>query len=93
MQIQAFRDRAFDAARPKARQLAIEPDEMAKGAADYARRYRNFPIHSREEMLHLFQDAGFAMDGTRFTGAGGENKGPSTNQDAEYALIVATRNT
>jgi len=92
-QVWAFRNRALASAESMASRLTIDPNEIGEAAAEYARRYRNFPIHSREELLQLFVHTGFSMYGTKFTHGGGENTGPSTKQDAEYALIIAERET
>jgi len=84
----AFRDRVVAAARARP-DLMLDPDALAADAELYARRYRSHPVHARDELLEIFSGAGFRIERVDWTGMQGRAGGPSTNQQAEYAHLVA----
>jgi SAM-dependent methyltransferase len=93
-QIRSFRDRVFDQAQLWSDLIGLAPEETARWAEEYATRYYNFPVHSRQELLDLLAAGGLRVDKIVWRGSGGaspEGGGPSTKQTAEYAQLVATR--
>ena len=84
----AFRDRVVAAARARP-DLMLDPDALAADAELYARRYRSHPIHARDGLLEIFSGAGFRIERVDWIGMQGRAGGPSTNQQAEYAHLVA----
>jgi SAM-dependent methyltransferase len=76
-------------------QIQADPLELARHAEIYAGRRRAYPLRSREEIVQLFEPAGFRMDQLSFAspmaGAQAAVSGPTTPAGAQYAYIVAVR--
>ena len=87
----AVRDKV--AALPAAARL--DPALLAQAAATYAARRRTWAPQSREQILALFDDAGFRMDSLLVGPVSGRQpahiSGPTTPGNADYARIVASR--
>ncbi len=94
-QVQAFGERVFQEATLRRDTLGIDPDEMADHARLYAERSVHYTAATREELVQLFEAGGFTIDRLIMTALRGNvaagQSGPSTNQSATYAEIVASR--
>jgi SAM-dependent methyltransferase len=89
-QILDFENQVVAAARAHA-DLALDLEELASDAREYARLYRNHPIHSRDEFTYLITNGGLRIETVQWVEMTGGRRGPSTKQTAEYAHLVAIR--
>lgn len=94
-QVRAFGERVLHEARLWSDTLGIDPDEMADHARLYAERSVHHTAATQEEIVQLFEAGGFTLDRLNLTAlrgsVGAGQSGPSTNQSATYAEIVASR--
>ncbi len=94
-QVTAFRDRFYREAVKHRDALGIDPDEMAEQARQYAERWITHSVRTSQEIADLFEDGGFQLDRLDIVEVAGRpdagKVGPSTDQKATYAEIVATR--
>jgi SAM-dependent methyltransferase len=76
-------------------QLGADIDWIASSARTYAERYFSYPVTSTEEIVQLLEAAGFYVDRLQVAHHGGRPggpvSGPTTNQSADYARVLATR--
>jgi SAM-dependent methyltransferase len=76
--------------------IGLAPDEAQRRAQVYAERYRSHPVRTVDEIAHLLEAGGFAVDHLEVTANPGREgrgpvSGPSTAERADYARVVATR--
>ena len=74
---------------------APEAALLARAAETYAEKRRTWPVQSREQLVALFENAGFSIEsllvGEVAIGAPAGLSGPTTPAGADYARIVAIR--
>jgi SAM-dependent methyltransferase len=91
----AFRDRVLSEAERNRALLDIAPETLADHAARYAAGAARHHLGSRREVARLFEAGGFSLDRLELQhmdgAVGAGESGPGLNQDAAYALIIATR--
>lgn len=94
-QAQAFRGMVARKAAALREQLDVLPVELEEWAAAYAARQSAYPVASREELVELFEAAGFRLDQVSCAGVAGAARtpvsGPTAPGGAEYACVIATR--
>ena len=94
-QARAFRDTAVRRAEESRDVLAVDPEEVAKWVEVYTQRCCTYPIRSREEILGLFIEGGFAIEyfdsGELGAVAGRQPSGPTAAGSADYAQVIASR--
>lgn len=91
----ALRAAVLEQAPTLPRAPGADPKLLAQAAETYASRRRTWPVQSREQLLVLFENAGFSMDslslGPVASGMQPRVSGPTTPGSADYARIVASR--
>lgn len=94
-QARAFRAAVLQQAQSLGATLQADPLELARGAEAYMSRRSSYAVRSRDEIVALFESAGFRMDelssGPVVAAARQDVSGPTTPGGAEYARIVASR--
>jgi SAM-dependent methyltransferase len=95
-QAQAFRAAVASGAEALRKSLGVEPQALLAQAEAYMRTRYGYPVRSREEVLDLFEGAGFAVDylacGPAASGGPYEAGGPGLrNKGVQYASVVARR--
>jgi SAM-dependent methyltransferase len=91
-QVVAFRDRVLDKARPWLQYLDLSLDEIADLAERHAGLIQLHNVRSKEELIQLFEGAGFRLDHLTLTERSRSGRA-MTDRDlsAYYAEIIATR--
>lgn len=94
-QASAFRAAVLERARLLPGASRTDPLELAHAAETYMSQRRTYAVQSREQILTLFEGAGFRVDslshGPVVSGVRHEVSGPTTPGSADYARIVASR--
>ena len=89
----AFRTTVLERARSLPGATRTDPLELSHAAEIYVSRRRTYAVQSREQILTLFEGAGFRVDslshGPVVTDVRRELSGPTTPGSADYARIVA----
>lgn len=94
-QADVFRAAILEKARSLGPAWQADPLELVRQAEIYMSRRRTYAIRSREDVISLFEGAGFGLDslscGPIDAGVRHEVSGPTTPGNADYARIVARR--
>jgi hypothetical protein len=94
-QASALRAAVLENALTLPRASGADPRLLAQAAETYASRRRTWAPQSREQILALFENAGFSMDslslGPVARGVPAAVSGPTTPGSTDYARIVASR--
>ncbi len=96
VQARRFAEAARNEAEARHATLGLDPGEAGRRAQAYAERFQSFPVRSVDEIARLLTEGGFAielLDVATNPGRPGAAavSGPSTEERADYARVIATR--
>ena len=94
-EIETFCRTAQDEASKLPSPLGDDIEWIVSAARAYAERFFSYPVPDTDGIVELLDHAGFRVDTLDLTGHGGREgssvSGPTTNQRASYARVIATR--